>query len=124
MINQINNTIRFQNNSNSNYIKGKNADNQKFKEDWLKKRYNDQYLIDKKANNTSVKIWALGSLSLAAGSFLAKEQRGKNEWLFSALLCTIASLGCYIFKPQKEKYDAQVQIELNKEVANANNSSK
>lgn len=114
--------LNLSNNFGSNELQNKN--NQELKKDWLKKHYDDQYTRDKQVNNSAVGIMGITGLLCLLGHFIMKEQKYKSELLFAGLGLGAGSLVSYIFKPQKEKYDSQVQIELNKEVVDENSGNK
>jgi len=126
MINKINTTISFKTNPNNNLVltEMQNGNGQKIQKDFLQKHYNNLYVRDQKVNNSAVGIFSVVSLLCFIGSIVAKKQEYKSDLLFSSAGCALSAAVTYLFRPKKEKYDAQVQIDLNNEVADANISNK
>lgn len=122
MINKINTNLAFRNNSPGSTTEGIATSNQFSKKDWLQKHYDNQYIVNKKANNNILMINGLCAMASLITGFISEKYRKSS--FFAAGAFALGTLVTYLFRPQKEKYDAQVQIELNKEATNAIDSSK
>jgi len=92
-----------------------------YKKDFLQKHYNEQYKKDLKNYNIGSVVGLIIGLT-----FLVEELGRKNK--IGAIVAGIALAACtplhFIFKPKKEKYDDQLQIELNNSTQNVSAQNK
>ncbi len=95
---------------------------ERIKRDLLQRKSNEKFQNDVKYNKVETYFFGgAGAIATIATMFMEEH---KKEMGFNAIVLWLLAATAFIFKPQKEKYDAQVEIDLKKEMENDNTSNK
>jgi len=87
----------------------------------LQDKYEKQFQKDSSNSKTITLLTAMGSItSILMGLFEKKDIRDKKVSFIGGALLGAGALVSYLCRPQKAKYDAQVDIDLKKGNINEN----
>lgn len=118
-ITNTNNSMNFKNMVNSSMDKEKIS---KIKRETIQNMQNKKYEEDLKSNKRELQFF--GIVSIASTLITAFSKSIKKEMAINSVFLWLLTIAAYINKPKKENYDAQVEIDLKKEMENDSASNK